>query len=528
MAVVAIGQRRTFDIPVVLIGISAVVAAAMLLPLAYLLVRVTGTGALWDEITTPSTRDATIRTVALAAVVTASSVVIAVPLAWLTTRTDLPLRRVWSVLFALPLAIPSYVGAFTFVSALGPRGMLRDALAPLGVEELPALYGFRGSVIVLTLFTFPYVLLPVRAAMRGIDRSLEEAARGLGASGWRAFIGVTVPQLRPAIAAGALLVALYTLSDFGAVSILRFDSLTRVIYVRYTSSFDRSSAAALALLLVLLTLAIVAFEGMTRGRARYHTSARHARPRTASLGRWRWPAVALCAAVVGLSLVLPISVIVYWLVRGLNQGESVEFVRQAGVNSLYASGLAAGVAAAAAVPVALLTTRYPGWLSGLLEKVTYSGFALPGITVALALVFFAANYATPLYQTLPLLVFAYVVRFLPEALGSTRTSLLQVNPNAEKAALGLGRGRLSAFTRVTLPQVLPGVTGGAMLVFLTAMKELPATLILSPIGFDTLATEIWATTTEAFFTRAALPALILVALSSIPMILTVMREERRP
>jgi iron(III) transport system permease protein len=320
--------------------------------------------------------------------------------------------------------------------------------------------------------------------------------------------------------------SLYTLGDFSRLD-PRFDSLTRVI-VRYTSSFDRSSAAALALLLVLLTFAIVAFEGMTRGRARYHATARHARPRTVALGRWRWPAAALCAGVVGLSLVLPLSVIVYWLVRGLNQGESVEFVRQAGVNSLYASGLAAGVAAVAAVPVALLSTRYPGWLSGALEKLTYSGFALPGITVALALVFFAANYATPLYQTLPLLVFAYVVRFLPEALGATRTSLLQVNPNAEKAALGLGRNRLSAFTRVTLPQVLPGVTGGAMLVFLTAMKELPATLILSPIGFDTLATEIWATTTEAFFTRAALPALILVALSSIPMILTVIREERRP
>jgi iron(III) transport system permease protein len=527
MAVVAIGQRRTLDIPVVLIGLSAIVAAAMMLPLAYLIVRVTGTGALWDELTARSTWDATARTLALAAAVTAASVVIAVPLAWLTTRTDLPLARVWSVLLALPLAIPSYVGAFTFVSALGPRGMLQDVLEPLGVEELPAIYGFRGAVIVLTLFTFPYVLLPVRAAMRGLDRSMEEAARGLGASGVRAFVRVTAPQLRPAIAAGALLVGLYTLSDFGAVSILRFDSLTRVIYLRYTSSFDRSSAAALALLLVMITLAIVTFEGLTRGRARYHTGARHARPRTIALGAWKWPALAFCAMVVGLSLLLPVSVIVYWLVRGLNAGESMMFVREAGVNSLYASGLAAGVAVAAALPVALLSVRHPGWLSGGLEKVTYSGFALPGITVALALVFFAANYATPLYQTLPLLVFAYTVRFLPEALGAERASLLQLNPNAERAAQGLGRGRAYVFARITLPQVLPGISGGAMLVFLTAMKELPVTLILSPIGFDTLATQIWATTTEAFFTRAALPALILVALSSLPMIFTVMREDRR-
>jgi iron(III) transport system permease protein len=322
-------------------------------------------------------------------------------------------------------------------------------------------------------------------------------------------------------------VALYTLSDFGAVSLLRFDSLTRIIYVRYTASFDRTSAAALALLLVALTIVVVTIESATRGRARYHAATRHQPPPVVRLGHWRWPALAFCGFIVAVSLLLPVSVISYWLFRGIDAGESVEFVREAAYNSVYASSLAAVVAVVACMPVAILAVRHQSPLSSVIEKITYSGFALPGISIALALVFFAANYAEPLYQTLALLVFAYVVRFLPQAYGAIRASLLQVNPNTETAARGLGRGKPYVFWRVTLPQVLPGISGGAVLVFLTVMKELPATLILSPIGFDTLATRIWSATSEGFYTRAALPALILVALSSLPMLFTVLREERR-
>ncbi len=439
----------------------------------------------------------------------------------------MPLRGMWSVLLVLPLAFPSYVGAFALVSALGPRGMFQDLLEPLGVQRLPDIHGFAGAWLALTLFTFPYVLLPVRAAMRGLDRSLEEAARGLGKSGLSTFFRVTLPQLRPAIAAGGLLVALYTLSDFGAVSILRFDSLTRVIYLQYTSSIDRAAAATLALLLVGLAFLVIVIESASRGRARYHSNTRHSRPEPVRLGRWRWPALAFCGLIAALGLIVPASVILFWLARGIAAGESLGFVREAGLNSLYVSGLAAIAAVAAAMPIAFLAARRPGLFSGLLEKATYSGFALPGITIALALVFFAANYTPFVYQTVALLVFAYVVRFLPQAVGSCRASLLQVNPNTEEAARGLGHGPLRVFARVTVPQMLPGVSAGAILVFLTAMKELPATLLLSPIGFETLATQIWGATTEAFFARAALPALILVAFSSLPMVMLALRERRQ-
>jgi iron(III) transport system permease protein len=353
---------------------------------------------------------------------------------------------------------------------------------------------------------------------------MEEAARSLGSNPWSAFARVSLPQLRPAIAAGLLLVCLYTLSDFGAVSIFRFDSLTRMIYIQYKSAFDRSEAATLALLLVGIALIVVLLESATRGRAKYHAPSVRRRPNIVPLGAWRWPAIAFCVGVAALSLVLPASVLIYWCVRGLESGQSFSFMWGAAWHSVEASSIGALAAVACALPVAVVSVRYPGTFSRVVEKLTYPGFALPGISIALALVFFAANYAPWIYQTLSLLVIAYVIRFLPQALGGCRTSLLQTNPSTEQAARSLGRGPAYVFSRVTLPQMSPGMTVGALLVFLTVMKELPATLLLSPIGFDTLATQIWASTNEAMFARAAVPALALVALSAIPAIL-VMRGD---
>jgi iron(III) transport system permease protein len=207
-------------------------------------------------------------------------------------------------------------------------------------------------------------------------------------------------------------------------------------------------------------------------------------------------------------------------------GESLGLSWNTVLNSVYVSGLAAVVSIAAALPIAIMSVRYAGRVSGLLERVTYIGFALPGIVIALALVFFGAQYATPLYQTLVMLVFAYVVLFLPAALGAVRASLLQVSPRVEEAARSLGRSPLGAFTSVTLPAARPGIVAGASLVFLLTMKELPATLILSPTGFTTLSTSVWSFTSEAFFARAAMPALLLIILSGVPLALLMFRERR--
>ena len=506
------------------------VAAAMTLPLFYLVLRSleNGLGELLEVMLREKTLGVLARSVVLAAVVTAASVAIAVPLAWLTARTDLPGRRVWAVLAALPLVIPSYVGGFVLVSMFGPRGLLQDALAPLGVERLPEIYGLPGAALALTLFSYPYVLLTVKGALRGMDPALEEASRSLGSGGPSTFFRVTLPQLRPAIVAGALLVALYSLSDFGAVSLLQFDSFSREIYTQYRSAFDRTPAAILGLMLVSLTGAVLALEARTRGRARYHrSSAGSVRPRggaTVTLGRWRWPAFFFCGSVVLLALVVPVGVLVFWLARGLASGEPLRLLWGAAFNSVYVSALAAVVAALAALPVAILAVRFPGWVAGFIERLSYLGYALPGIVLALSLVFFGANYAPGLYGTLALLVFAYAVHFLPQTVGATRAALLQVSPSMEEAARGLGRGPTRVIATVTAPLASSGIIAGSALVFLTTMKELPATLLLAPLGFDTLATSIWTATSEAFFARAAAPALLLVLFSALPMYLLVVRE----
>jgi iron(III) transport system permease protein len=506
------------------------VAGVMLLPVAYLLLRALGAGGEAVSIVlSAQTAQLLWQTAGLAAAVTTAAAALGVPLAWLTTRTDLPFRRAWTILLVLPLVIPTYVGAFAFVAALGPRGLLQQALgAMLGIERLPEIYGFWGTALVLTLFTYPYVVLSVRGAMLRLDPAFEQASRSLGVGPLTTFVQITLPLLRPAITAGCLLVALYTLSDFGAVSLLQYDSFTRAIYVQYQGSLDRSAAAVLALVLVAFTAVILVLEASTRGRARYYRSARGAADELPPyrLGRWRWPATAFCAVVVDLAVVLPVGVLVYWLVRGVIAGSSFGPVGMSAFNSLLASGFAAGLALLAAVPVAILAVRFPSRLSMLLERVTYSAFALPGIVVALSLVFFAANYLNWLYQTLALLVCAYMIRFLPEAVGSLRSALLQVSPRLEEAASSLGRRRYQVLLTVTAPLVWPGAMAAIALVFMSAMKELPVTLLLSPIGFRTLATSTWNAAAGGLYAQAAVPSLLLVLVSAVFLPLVLRGEQQ--
>ena len=492
---------------------AGIVVAALLLPLAYLVIRVVGGGRALEILGEASTWRLVWNTVLLAIGVVAASVLVGVPLAWLVTRTDLPARRVWSTAGALPLVIPSYVAAFCLLGFFGERGLLADAL---GVEHLPEVKGYWGALVALTLATYPYVFLLTQAALRNLDPSLEEVARGLGTSGRRTFIRVIAPALRPAVGLGALLVALYTLSDFGVVSLMNYDTLTRAIYIQYKSLFDRAPAATLGLLLVALTAVALVVEYRTRRRGRlYRTSPGAQRPQPiVRLGRWKAPALAFCAAVVGLFLVLPASVLGYWLARGIANERELQMPWREAFHSLGASGLAAGAAVLAALPVALLALRYPSRTSNMLERLSYAGNALPGLVIALSLVFFAARYASPVYQTLALLVFAYVVRFFPQGLSGVESALERVSPRYEEAARGLGRGPLQTIALVTVPLVRSGVLAGAALVFLSAMKELPATLLLRPIGFETLATEIWKLTQVGAYSRAALPALVLIAVSA--------------
>ena len=503
--------------PLLLVAAALAVLAVVALPLAYLVVRAVGGGPdAWAVLARPRTFALVGRTALLVAAVTGAAVLVAVPLAWLVTRTDLPGRRLWAVAAALPLVVPSYVAALALLAAFGPTGLLQRALAgPFGVERVPEIYGFGGALLALTISTYPYVFLLTAVALREVDPALEETARGLGRGRLATFARVTLPLVRPSVGAGALLAALYALSDFGAVSLMQYTSLTRAIFLQYRSLFDRTPAAVLALALVALTAVVLVLELRARGRGRYERvgpgTRRAARP--VRLGPWRWPALLFSGAVVGLALGAPLAVLGYWFARAASADALAE-AWGAAVNSVGVSAAAACVAVVAASPTALLAARHPAWWSRLLERLAYASNALPGIVIALSLVFFAARYATPVYQTLLLLVVAYVVRFFPQAVAASHAAFLQVNPRLEEAARGLGRGPRHAFLSVTAPLVAPGLLAGAALVFLSAMKELPATLLLRPIGFDTLATEVWTATTVGAYSRAAVPALVLVLLSA--------------
>jgi iron(III) transport system permease protein len=463
-------------------------------------------------------------TAALAVGVVAAAIAVGVPMAWLVVRTDLPGRRVWGLAASLPLVIPSFVAALALLGALAPRGLAQQALSPLGVGSLPGLSGYWGSLVALTLSTYPYVFLLTAAGLRSVDPSSEEAARGLGAGRLTVFARVTLPLLRPSLAAASLLVALYVLSDFGAVSLMGYSTLTTAIYVRYESLLALDSAAILALVLVLLAGVMVALASRLRRRgAVFRTTPGVGRATaTVRLGRWRWPSLAFCTLVSGLFIGVPLSVLAWWSVTADPITGRAGVAWSAALNSALAAGSSAAIAATIILPAAVLVWRYPSFVSRAIEWATMSPSALPGIAVALALVFFGSRTGF-LYQSLALLLAAYVLRFMPYALSATRASLETVSPRLEEAARSLGRTPLGATTAVVLPLARSGILTGGALVFLSAVKELPATLLLRPIGFETLATEIWKGTAIGAYSAVAPSALLLIAIAS-PLVYVISRR----
>ncbi|MDB1089005.1 iron ABC transporter permease [Streptomyces sp. ACA25] len=489
-------------IPAVLALPAAVTGLFALLPLVYLGIRAMerGPSYAWDIIAADRTAGLLLRSLALTAVVVTVAVVLGVSLAWLTERTALPAPRLWAVLATLPLAVPSYVMAFSWLSAF------------------PSLAGFSGAALALSLACYPYVYLPVAAVLRGIDPAQEETARSLGHSAFGAFRRVTLPQLRPAAAGGGLLVALYVISDFGAVSLMRYDTFTRAIYLSYRASFDRTPAAALSCVLVLLTVLLVIAERRTRGRARHARSGRGtARPHVRlPLGRLRVPALAWCGLIAAAAVAFPVATLGFWIVSGNSATWQPAALASTALTTAAVAAAGAALTVLLALPVGIIAARHRSRPARLLEHASYAGHALPGITVALALVFLSVRYAYPLYQQYPLLIIAYAMLFLPLAVTSIRAAVLQAPPELEDMARSLGRSPARVLREVTLPLAAPGVAAGAALTFVVIMKELPATLLLRPSGMDTLATRLWTQTDVGAYAAAAPYALALILIAAVP------------
>ncbi len=463
------------------------------------------------------------RTLRLAVTVSAAAALIGTALAWMTTRTDLPLRRFWRILAPLPLVFPTFIGAAAFIRTLNPGGLANEVLAGLGVDRTPELRGFSGAWLVLTLFTYPYVYLPVAARLRQLPGTLEESARVLGDTAVQAFRRVVLHQIAGSIAAGTLLVFLYTISDFGAVQLMRYDTLTRAIDTNYLAR--PPTAFALALILLVLAAVVVLVE---RSVSRRLPEAGHTtgRPIVYHLGRARWPSFAGVAAVAALAVGAPVAALADWaadgLLRSRRAGQSLtidqEKVIEAAGNTLESSAITAVVAVLAVLPIAFLVGRYRDRVGEVAHAVVIATFALPGILIALALRFWTLRSGLAgdlLFDTTALLIFAYVVRFASLAMGVTLVAVQSVPGRLHDVAATLGAGRWRRLRTVDLPLMAPGMLAAAGLVLLSTMKELPISLIVAPLGYPTLTTRIFGSFEDAFVAEAGIMALVLVLLSAV-------------
>lgn len=449
-------------------------------------------------------------TLSLMVLTVLGSILIGVPLAFISAYVQLPFKKLWLVLFAAPLAIPSYIGAFTLYAAFGPGGEINQLLG----FETPPMYGLTGAAIVMTLYTFPFVMLTTRSSLLSLDASMVNAARTLGMSMPMSVFKVILPRVINGIAAGSLLVALYTLSDFGTPAMMRLDTFTRVIYVEY-NAFGLSRAAMLSLQLMVIVGFLLFIESQIKT-----ASERHGRPLMLFPTNGQKLAMLVTfLPILLLAICLPLAIFTLWLARD----GVADFDFSIAWNSAYASGIAAIVAVVVAVPVA--HAALSGKVGRIMERVTYFGFGIPGIVMGTALVYGGLQLPL-LYQTLALLVIAYVLRFLPLAVGSVRTSTEHLDSSLIKSARVLGASPREAFMRITLPLTLRGIIAGAALVFLESMRELEATLLLGPTGFETLSTYLWRVYEAGYFGRAAIPGLLLVVISACGLAIMLSGEKR--
>jgi len=518
--------RRVPAARVIFSALGLAIGGLMLLPLFYLVMRAfqadfeTVKGLLLR----PRTGQLLINTAALTGGVLALSTVIALPLAWLVSRTDLAARRMVNVLAVLPLAVPGYVMAYALIGLAGHYGFLNQVAG----FTLPRPQGWWGATLALGLYTFPYLYLNLRAAFAGLDPSLEESARALGCAPREVFLRVTLPHLLPALLAGWLVIGLYVIGDFGAVALMRYEAFSYVIYVQYSSAFDRVYAAWLALILIAIALSVVWWESRLREGAHY---ARTGSGSGAALKRVKLGLAGQLAGwsfvgtVVAASIGLPVAVLTFWMTRG-PFGAALPNLLTSFSQSLSVAVPAAVLAALMALPVAILAVRYPSPLSTLINRLAFVGYAVPALAFALAFVFFSLQGARFLYQTHALLITVYALSFLALALGPIRSALYQTRPSVEEAARALGHGPASTFWRVTLPSIRPGVVAGMVLVFVIAMKELPIAFLLAPTGFRPLSITMFSRTSEGMLLEAAPYAAAIIAFSAL-FVGFVLRHDRK-
>lgn len=492
-------MTRLLRAPVALAAPALLAVIVALVPLVYLLDTSLQRGlqSVVSEIFLSQTATLVARSLALTVVVTLACAIVGTINAWFVVRSSVPLRALWLMLLSMPLAIPSYLSAFAWIT------------------WIPSFNGFFGAALVLTLASYPYVMLPVAAMLRNADPQLEDVARSLGVGVFGALMRVTLRQIAPAIWAGSLLVALYVVSDFGAVAVMRIETFTWVIYGAYRAGFDPTRAATLSLVLIAIALLLVVVERRVRGRTAQRVGAGTARvsirrsPLSVAL-----PALLVVVGSVGFGVGVPVVSSITWMRNGsaINWSEVWSTIGA----SFGVGALTGGATVLLALPVGILIARFKGRLTDFTEGAVYVTHSLPGIVVALSVVYFGISFARPLYQQIPLLVFGQMIIFLPLVVGSVRTSIEQSRTVYEDVSRSLGTSRMNTIFRITIPLAMPGIAAGGALAVLGAVKELPTTLILRPTGLDTLATSIWKYSSVSDFGAIGPYAVALMLLAALP------------
>ena len=521
--------RQQLSSPLQLVALAS--AGLILLPLGYVTAQaLSADPGVWGRLWATRIPELLFNTVSLAASVAVITLVLGVSSAWLVTRIEFPGRRLWVAALVLPLAMPTYVLAYVYSYLLGFGGPIEHLWQFVAGPQarLFSPHSYLGATIVMALDTFPFVYLLTRSALLGLNVSFEEVSRASGVSRFWTLWRVTLPLMRPSIAAGLALVILYVVSDFGAVSLLRYQTLTYAVFQQMTGRSDNSAASILSLFLVSLALLFLVTERWFRHRSRfYQTTGRYRSPQRHQCG---WVGSALATGFLSLLLGAAFAVPAYLLVNWSFSTEAQATLDSRFMGFVSNSALLAACAASGGVliglPLAYLASRRPSWLNLGCLQAAYAGYVLPGPVAALAVLVLFTKLIPILYGSVLVLIVAYVIHFLPAGLQSLEPALQQITPNLEEVSRSLGLNVRETWRRVTLPLVRNGFIVAWVLMFLQTMKELPATLLLRPVGFDTLAIRVWLEASEEYFQLAA-PAALLIVLMSLPALLLLVSKDWR-
>ncbi len=467
-----------------------------------------------------------------------SVLVMGTGLAWMVTMYRFPGRALFEWLLILPLAIPSYVFGFVFLAIFDYTGPVQSWLRGLFGPQVwfPEIYSYGGVTIVMTLVLYPYVYMLARAAFLEQAGATLEAARSLGARPVAVFWKVVLPLARPSLAAGLAFALMEALADFGTVAIFGYSTFTVAIYKVWFGMFDRGAATELASLLIFFTLGLYLLERTARGRARFYQTegtVRAAGPKR--LRGWKGLlASSVALLVVGVAFALPVVQLLVWAMGSAEYEDRYpEFV----LNTLMLGATTAALAIGAAVVVAYGLRLSRRRFVRIFARIANMGYALPGSVIAVGvlvpLAFLDHSLDALLQRSVGLsvglvftgsmfgLVFAYLVRFLAVGCQTVEASLVKVTPNMDMAGRSLGVSKGGVLWRIHLPLIRGGLSAAAILVFVDVMKEMPATLLLRPFGYDTLAVRVWQLTSESLWEAAALPALTIVIAGILPVVLLV-------